>query len=836
MKRIIVTAVLSVLCLVFYGQDGVPVSNLRPPAYPLITIDPYISAWSQSDNLYKDNVRHWTGRQHPLTGVIRVDGKVYRFMGKEDIPLKPVIKDAREERWDAKYTTGFPYSNWYKKEYSDKDWKAGKGAFGTPDMPNIGTEWNTRDIWTRRTFNLSDEDLRHRKFYIVYSHDDVFELFLNGQMIVNTGVSWNNEVVLQLTADQAKSLQKENNVIAVHCQNTRGGGYVDFGLFTEADIKTYFDNEADQVFVNVLPIQTYYSFYCGPVKLDIKFTSPLILNDLDLLSSPVNYISYGVTSTDNKNHDVQIYLSATPEWAVNTPDQEVETQKYNSNRLSLLKTGTKEQKVLGKCGDLIRIDWGYFYLAHRKSADTSLSFGTEQDIKSSFAGNGTLPQAKEGKISARLDKQMQGLAFVENMGSVGLQKKEGYLMIGYDDIESVQYFGENLKPYWKRKYATIEDAFSAADKNYAETMKKSREWDARVMEDSKKAGGQQYAEICAAAYRQSVAAHKLVTGPKGQLFFFSKENNSNGSIGTVDVTYPSCPLFLRYNTDIAKAMLEFIFDYSESGRWTKPFAAHDVGTYPLANGQTYNEDMPVEEASNMVIMTTVISAIDKNAGFAKKHWETLSTWIKYLEKEGLCPKDQLCTEDFAGHLTYNANLSAKAIMAIAGYGYMAKMLNKPEAGKYTEMAKNMMAEWEHMTDDNGHSRLAFDKPGTWSQKYNFVWDKILGFNIVPQYVTDLDTQFYLTKQNKYGLPLDNRFTWGKIDDTFWTATMAGSESGFLSFTIPLWKYVNETPTRVPMGDWYDTVTSDYINFRARSVVGGVFIKSLNEYMKSIRSK
>ena len=837
MKKNILLLLLSFLS--FYVEAGnnkeVPASHFRAPAYPLITIDPYISAWSHTDKLYEDDVRHWTGTEHPLVGVLRVDGKCYRFMGKDKQVLKAILKDARNEEWQAKYTNTLPLADWYKKEYNDVGWQAGVGAFGSADMSHVKTGWSQGDIWIRRKFSIDHKNVIKKKLYLIYSHDDIFELYLNGQMLVNTGYKLRTYVVQPLDAEQVKSLTSEDNLITAHCHNTMGGAYVDFGLFTEDEVESFFGTEAEQIKVNVLPTQTYYSFYCGPVQLDLKFTSPLVLTDLDLLSSPVNYISYEVRSLDKRAHDVQIYFSATPKWAVNSPEQEVSVESYQSSGIHVLKTGTLEQNVLGKSGDIICIDWGYFYLAGKQTEASDMSMGAPVSIQKSFAEKGILPVTKTTRTSARLDKDETLLAYSENMGNVKEQKAEGYLMIGYDDIASVQYFGQNLKAYWKKKYPTMEAALADARKNYTKTMQRCDEWDYKVMKDAVEAGGQQYAELCAASYRQAVAAHKLVLGPEDELFFFSKENNSNGSIGTVDVTYPSCPVFIQYNTEIMKAMLNFIFDYSESGRWKKNFAAHDVGTYPLANGQTYQEDMPVEETGNMLIMTTAIAIADGNADYAAKHWETLTIWSNYLAEEGLDPENQLCTEDFAGHLAHNANLSAKAIMAIAGYGRLAKMLNKPEeAKKYTEMAKKMAIEWERKANDGDHYRLAFDRPDTWSQKYNFVWDKTLGMNVLPTEIMKKEVAFYLKNQNKYGLPLDNRFTWGKIDDTVWSATMADSESDFQELIRPIWKYVNETSSRVPLGDWYETLNADYINFRARSVVGGVFMKSLDHYLRNKR--
>lgn len=802
-------------------------TDLRLPSVPLITSDPYLSIWSPYDKLNEGTTRHWTNDEKSLIGAVRVDGKVYRFMGKQ--ALESLLPMAGSEEWEGNYTFDAPQGEWTAVNYNAEGWKKGKGAFGTNDMPVVRTSWNTKDIWVRREFNLNDVPA-DTPIYLKYSHDDVFELYLNGEKLVATDYSWKNNVVLELSDKVRAKMREGKNVIAAHCHNTTGGAYVDFGLYTTNKETAGFENIAIQKSVDVLPTQTYYTFTCGPVELDVVFTAPMLIDDLDLISTPINYISYQATSTDKKNHDVQVYIETTPQLTINEMTQPTRAQVIKKNGISYVQAGSIDQPITGRKGDLICIDWGYAYLAGNNGANTSVSLGDYVDMKAVFASKGELMPGQNEVVTRNAD-EMPAMAYSEDLGNVSSTGKSGFMMIGYDDVYSIEYMYERRMAYWKHDgKVSIFDAFERAKQNYQNVMERCRDFDAMIMKDAEKAGGKKYAEICAVSYRQVMAAHKLFTDKEGNLMFFSKENNSNGCINTVDLTYPSAPLFLAYNPDLQKAMMTSIFEYSATGRWNKPFPAHDLGTYPIANGQVYGGDMPIEEGGNMVILAAAIAKAEGNAIYAKKYWDLLTIWTDYLVEYGQDPENQLCTDDFAGHWAHNANLSVKAIMGVAGYSEMAKMLGLNNvADEYAEKAKKMAQKWMEMAGENDHYRLAFDRANTWSQKYNMVWDKMWGLNIFPG-VIDKEINYYLTKQNAFGLPLDSRKEYTKSDWIMWTAAMASDMETFQKFVDPLYKYINETPSRVPISDWHHTDSGEWVGFRARSVIGGYWMKVLMDKM------
>ena len=652
--------------------------RLRAPAYPLITIDPNFSVWSQSDRLTDATTVHWTGSPNTVIGVATIDGSKLAIIGKPD---------------------------------------------GIPAMKQVSVDCNA--------------------------------------------------------------------------------------------------------------LSTTYVFEDNGVRLSLVFTSPIIPNDLYLLSRPVSYLEIKSKSIDGKKHTVSVKIAVSEEICMNhRGDDQVECEQIALGKLNSVKMGRKDQQVLTRVGDDLRIEWGYFYLTSEGSSD--------------------------------IYKGEDGMTYVSTELPV---KSSALVTFAYDDVVSIEYFHKHLRSFWNRNGALITDEIIKAHSDHKSTMKRCAELCDRLFLDATRAGGEKYAELLELSFRQTIAAHKLVLDENGEVLWISKECFSNGCAATVDVSYPSIPLFLIYNPELVKGMMRPIYKYARSKQWTEEykydFAPHDVGRYPILNGQAYGlrpegmlyeKQMPVEECGNMLVMEAAVAIATKSTEFANEHMDILEGWVKYLIEKGRDPENQLCTDDFAGHLAHNCNLSLKAIMGIAGLGILYGMNgNKRDERKYIKLAREMALDWaKRAANGDGSYRLAFDSPDTFSMKYNIVWDKLFGTEIMPKSVIASEFASYRKRIHAYGMPLDNRQPYTKSDWLVWTATLAENRDDFEEFVAPMWNAFNSTPSRVPMTDWYWTITGEhklydshtYVpdadtfvekSFRNRTVQGGLFIKLL-EYKGTVSLK
>lgn len=595
-----------------------------------------------------------------------------------------------------------------------------------------------------------------------------------------------------------------------------------------------FANKIDQVGLTITATESKYTFQNASIILNVSFTTPLLLTDLELVSRPCSYIDFTVESADGDSHDVVIYLSLNEEFTYDKPLNHTISGGAHVNRgNNYAYLGKIEQAPLSQSGDNISIDWGHLYLSAPSAQNATISFN-------------------QGAVCT-LEAEVP-------FGAVTKPVKK-YVVVGYDDLAAINYFGTVKKGYWTKFTPTILDALDKSISQHDEIIARCDTFDADIKAKATASINENYAEIAALAYRQTIAAHKLIEDDEGNLIFLSKENDSNGCIGTVDLSYPSSPLYLLYNTEYVKGMMRPIFKFAACDVWEYDFAPHDVGRYPYAIGQVYgtnqtkhgseirgsetciyphfymfpkgcdcyneHDQMPLEESANMLVMAAAVCKIDGNADFVKPYYDTLKTWTDYLIKFGANPGEQLCTDDFAGHSAGNVNLSAKAIMGVYSFALLSKQLGHYEQfTQYNELARKMAADWESAALVIDHTTLSFGQKDTWSLKYNTIWDRFFGGKLFTDKLFEIETKWYLKENNKYGVPLDSRKTYTKSDWIMWCASMTDNKKSRAAISDPMQRYLSESNTRVAFSDWYDTVSGDYCHFINRSVQGGLFMPIL----------
>jgi hypothetical protein len=304
--------------------------KLRPPAVPLVAVDPYFSVWSMADRLTDDVTRHWTGAANSMLGLVRVDGRPWRFLGLE-------FDDKR-----------LPFNE-------------------IPAMKQTG---------------------------------------------------------LDVTATSTTA-----------------------------------------------------RFACDEVALDVTFLSPLLPDDLALLSRPVSYVTFIVRSADGKLHDVSVYFDATHELCVNDPASDAAAaEAYACADLKGARVGRENREgMLAVSGDDRRIDWGWLSVLPLGPGAAALPGNAY--LRRVFIDTGKLDMEETAWGGARPEDERLPLAAVRFDMRAGSAPQSRTVLLAYEDFYSIEYFGKFRKAYCFKDGATFEDIVAAAAKDYPALMEKCAAFD-----------------------------------------------------------------------------------------------------------------------------------------------------------------------------------------------------------------------------------------------------------------------------------------------------------------------------------------------------------------------
>jgi len=457
-------------------------------------------------------------------------------------------------------------------------------------------------------------------------------------------------------------------------------------------------------------------------------------------------------------------------------------------------------------------------------------------VRRQFQDKGSIPEEDDIRMPRAVSDDWPVMATCWDLGSVSAKYVTSkFLVYAYDDVFSINYFGIIMQPYWRRNGADAYELLSNATRDYEKHMKNCANFDKKLISQLINVGGLHYATVASLSYRQAFAGMKLVWNYESQSpWYFLKEISSDGDLSTVDVIFPASPILLFENPELMNLIIIPILAYANNETYVQynlDWAPHHLGIYPVGNLFPWEqEQMPVEETGNLILMLAVAAQVNGKLSDSiyPHYWNLLISWADYLVTALPDPGNQLCTDDFEGPSPHNVNLAAKGIVALDAFAYLCQLQgNNSGYNYYHTIALNYSSYWMKYAYDKNHYRLQYDLPDSWSEKYNLLYMKVLGLNTFPQHVIQEELNYYVNyKMDKYGVPLDGRKTYAKLDWLSWSATLSYNTTQFNIIMKSIYDFANETPSRVPLSDWYDTISGKQIAFQARPVVGGVYAKML----------
>jgi len=603
----------------------------------------------------------------------------------------------------------------------------------------------------------------------------------------------------------------------------------------------------------------------GNVQLVAEWLSPVEPGNLELQSAPLTLLTVSVSATDGSSHTVQVYADITGEWASSTESAGINWQTTSDSTGRYWTVSLDAQSQLSETSQMA--DWGQvIWAAAAPVAGQSLTYqsGPSTTVRNQFAEHGVLVPGNSDSGPRAIDSNQPTFAFAFNCGSISASAasaSSASLVIGHVRTPLVAYgtSATPLQPLWSQ-YWPGTTGWQQMTADFITGAPSARQraiaLDQKIEGDATSAAGSGYAAACALALRQCYGGTELAIGPDGTPWLMGKEISSDGDTNTVDIFDQAFLAWLYLDPDLIPLVMAPILDWCASAAWqdasawsgiSQPYyCVHDLGVYPNPSGRPpgtatgAGEQMPIEESAGMLIMAAAYANMvgaSAAKAFLNKSQLLWTQWANYLLTQVPAPATQLCTDDWApgySTTTGSVNLAIKAIIGLAAAAQVAEIIgDSANAITWANAATNNVGPWVSLSTDSAagdHLTLEQGATGTWSCLYNAYYQAVIGLSLVPEQVTSNQAAFYLNQLSTanpptpYGMPLQtgandlNKAAWLFYLPSWLSAYPIAAE--LMSRNVA---YINETSSRVPYGDRYNTSTGVEVSgIEAHPTLGAVF--------------
>jgi len=216
----------------------------------------------------------------------------------------------------------------------------------------------------------------------------------------------------------------------------------------------------------------------------------------------------------------------------------------------------------------------------------------------------------------------------------------------------------------------------------------------------------------------------------------------------VDVLYAGFPAILFLNPKLGEYLLRPILEsqVNNGALIGQAYAPQNLGSqFPNVLSDTSPHNYGIEESGNMLIMVLAHLQTTQDPSIVQTHYTLLKSWADYLVNRTLNAGFQSSSASDAIVSLNETNLVLKGVIGISAMSSISAVVNEEnDKLKYQAIAKEYMEIWLNgaLSQDGSHLLSSLGIQNSNGLIYNMYADKLLGLNLVPSNISQIQSIFY----------------------------------------------------------------------------------------------